>query len=122
MITRLVLDELPPGLNGPEGLIREHFAARKKRKDRYFIKIRSQTLNRHKGSVKITYIRYCNRFMDWDNASASVKLPMDCLKDAKIIIDDSPKIVVEFSTKQVLVDRKSQRIEIIIEDYDNTKE
>jgi len=122
MITRLVLDELPPGLNGTEGLIREHFSARKKRKDRYFIKIRSQTLNRHKGPVKITYIRYCNRFMDWDNASASVKLPMDCLKDAKIIIDDSPKIVVEFSTKQVLVDRKSQKIEIIIEDYDNTKE
>ncbi len=122
MITKLVLDELPPGLNGPDGLIREHFAARKKRKDRYFFKIRSQTLNRHTGPVKITYTRYCNRFMDWDNASASVKLLMDCLKDAKIIVDDSPKVVVEFSTKQVLVERKSQRAEIIIEDYDYTEE
>lgn len=122
MITKLVLDELPPGLNGNEGLIREHWAARKKRKDRYFIKLRSQTLNRHLGTVRIIYTRYTSSFMDWDNAAASVKLILDSLKDAKIIIDDKPSIVIEFTPRQIKVKRDQQRVEIIIEDYDYTKE
>lgn len=119
MITRLVIDELVPGLNGKDGLIREHWAKRKQRKDRYFIILRSQTTNRHKGCVSFTYIRHTVRYLDWDNHCASAKLVLDCLKDAKIIIDDKPDIIVEFIPKQVKAKRGQGYVEIIIEDYES---
>ncbi len=122
MITRIIINELIPGLNGKDGHHREHWGNRKKRKDRYFIIIRSQTLNRHKGQVKITYIRHTPIFMDWDNLCSSIKIPMDCLRDAKIIIDDNPKIVAEFCPKQKKAKRGQGYTEILIEDYDNTEQ
>lgn len=115
-MTRVIIDELVPGLNGEEGLLREHWRDRAKRKKRYFYIIKSQTLNKHIGKVRITYIRHTSAFLDWDNHCASAKLPLDCLKDAKIITDDNPKIIVEFIPQQIKAKKGEGFVEIIIED------
>lgn len=115
-----MINELVPGLNGEDGLIREHWANRKKRKDRYFITLRSQTRNKHIGQVRLIYVRHTPRPMDWDNQGASAKLILDSLKDAKIIIDDSPKIIREFVLRQEPAKKGRGYTEIIIEDYDST--
>ncbi len=124
MIVRLILDELPPGLNGSDGLIREHWALAAKRKRRYQLKIMSQSRHRFQGPVNIAYIRYASRLMDWDNCAASAKHVLDGIKDAGIITDDNPSIVVRFFPVQRKCKQKESHVEIIIcdeEDYEYLK-
>ena len=116
MRTVIEIDGVIPGLNGSDGLIREHWAAAKKRKLKYQYLIRSQTKNRHKGSVRIQYIGYKSILMDWDNFAASFKHIGDSLVNCKVIADDKPDIIVEFLPKQIKCKRKEQKIVVIIED------
>lgn len=116
----ITLDFLTPGLNGSDGLIRGHFFAAKKRKDALYVIMRSW---RNKGfvfsgKVKIEYIRYSNRLMDWDNAAASFKHIGDAMVMAGIIKDDNPAVVVEFIPRQFKVKKAEERTEIVITDLE----
>lgn len=91
--------ETAPGLNGSDGLIREHYHAKRKRKERYMWLIRQQKPKKHKGKVVLTYTRQCVRKMDWDNLAASFKLFGDALVDLGIIEDDNPDVIVEFNPR-----------------------
>jgi len=116
MKTVIEIKGVIPGLNGSDGLIREHWATAKKNKTKYLYLIRSQTKNRHKGAVRIQYIGYKSILMDWDNFAASFKHIGDSLVDSKVIVDDKPDIIVDFIPFQKKCSRKEQKIVVIIED------
>jgi Holliday junction resolvase RusA-like endonuclease len=116
MRTVIVIEGSIAGLNGKDGLMREHFRKGMKKKEKFQFLIRSQTRNRHAGKVSITYVGYKSVLMDWDNFAASFKYLGDSLVKTKVIIDDNPSIVSQFIIKQVKCKRVDQRIEIIIED------
>ena len=117
MRTIIEIKGVIPGLNGNDGLIREHWGAAKKRKTKYQLLIRSQTKNRHTGAVRIQYIGYKSILMDWDNFAASFKHIGDSLVNAKVIVDDKPGIIVQFLPDQIKCKRKDQKIVVIIDDY-----
>ena len=71
MKTIIEIKEKVPGLNGNDGLIREHFRNAIKRKTHYNYLILNQKIHKYKKSVKIKYCRYTCRLMDWDNHCAS---------------------------------------------------
>jgi len=100
---KIVMRELIPGLNGDNGLIREDRWKRKDRKDRYYNFIYKETKNKIVGPCIIVYTRYTTQLQDYDNASASVKIPFDCMVEAGIIEDDNPKVVKRFFPIQVKV-------------------
>lgn len=111
---KIVIPEVVPMLNGKDGLIREHWGAAKKRKNRYWAYIRSQTSERFTGRVSIDFTRYGTREPDWDNLCASFKHLGDSLVDAKVITDDKPSVIAEFRPHFVKCKQKEQRTEIII--------
>lgn len=117
------LPYLTPGLNGSDGLIRQHFQSAVKEKDRIAWDIMSQ---RPAGTqpiaepVRVTYIRYTAHLMDWDNACASFKHIGDALQRAGVLADDSPAVIAEFVPKQVKCKIKERRTEIIIEPLEST--
>lgn len=110
----ITIPELVPGLNGPGGLIREHFRTAAKRKDRYCV-LFSTCRKKFPGPVDIVYTRYCTHLMDWDNAAASFKHIGDALVKCGIIKDDKPGIIISFTPRQVKVKtKKEERITILI--------
>ena len=122
MKTVIVIREKVPGLNGSDGLIREHFHAAYKRKERYTLLIMSQTRNQHPGPVKISFTRYGQKLMDWDNMCASFKHLGDALVRAKVIRDDKPGIIKKFYPHQVHArHRVDQKSIIEIEDLEPEK-
>ena len=117
MTTKIIIEGIVDGLNGKNGLIRQHFHSAKKTKEKFRLLIMSQTKNRHVGRVIIEYVGYKIRLMDWDNFSASFKHIGDALVSAGVIEDDNPKIIINFLPRQIKVSkRKEQRVEIIIQD------
>lgn len=117
METTITIFSKVPGLNGDDGLIREHFHARKKRIKNLELEIKASSMNKHKGPVRITFTRHACQLMDWDNHCASFKNIGDALKNCKTIVDDKPSIVRVFRPRQVKVStREEQRITIYIED------
>lgn len=111
--TIIYLPYLTAGLNGKDGLIRQHFHAAKKVKDKILFDILSQKPEKRKmAKCQILYVRYCKRYSDWDNAYASFKHIGDALKKAGIILDDSPNCVAELICRQRK--GKEQRTEIYI--------
>jgi len=116
MKTVIIIKGLIAGLNGKDGLMREHFRSGIRKKEKYQKLIKEQTSNRHKGKVSITYIGYKSVLMDWDNFAASFKYLGDSLVKTGVIVDDNPKIVRPFIIQQIKCKRIDQRVEIIIED------
>jgi hypothetical protein len=84
------------GLNGSKGLMRAHFSEVKKQKEKLKSIIATQTKNKHLGFIRIEFSRFAHKLMDWDNHCASFKHIGDTLKDCGIIVDDNPKIVIQF--------------------------
>jgi len=108
-----------PGLNGDDGLIREHYRSAIARKDMYYILLLSQKQPKLKGSVKVIYTRYTTSLMDWDNHCASFKYLGDSLVKIGIIEDDNPNVIKEFIPKQVKVKtKKEEMITIEIKEFD----
>jgi hypothetical protein len=103
-----------PGLNGNDGLIREHYRKAMQRKDNYYYLLLTQNQPKFKGEVEIIYTRYTTRLMDWDNHCASFKHIGDALVKIGTIEDDNPKIVVKFIPKQVKVSSKKEECVIIV--------
>jgi len=113
----LKLPFLTAGLNGNEGLIRQsHWDAGKVKTGLHFqlLTQRPKGFKKIDFPVMLTYVRYCSKYMDWDNASASFKHIGDALQSAGILSDDSPAIIQEFIPRQIKCKRKEQRTEIII--------
>jgi hypothetical protein len=110
MNLEITINELVPGMNGDNGLIREHWAKRKKRKDRYMWMIRYKVKAGIKfdGPVRIEYERFTNKLMDWDNHCASFKLIGDALVELGIIEDDSPLVIKEFVPLQSKVGKRGE--------------
>lgn len=118
MQTTIVIEGIVHGLNGKDGLIREHYRTSKKKKEKYKALFLEQTSNRHAGKVTIEYIGYKSVLMDWDNFAASFKHLGDSLVSAGIIKDDNPSIIVEFMPTQIKSKRINQRCVIKIKDYE----
>lgn len=111
------LPYLTPGLNGSDGLIRQHYRNAAKLKDRIKLDILSQRppgIKPISTPVRIVYTRYTSRLMDWDNAAASFKHVGDALQMAKVLKDDSPEVVVEFLPRQIKCKMNEQRTVIEI--------
>ena len=109
---------LTDGLNGKDGLIRGHFAAAAKMKDKIAWILRAQKPQGMKPinhPVKVTYTRYTAHLMDWDNACASFKHIGDALQMAGILADDSPAVIAVFLPVQVKCKMAERRTEILIE-------
>lgn len=113
----LIIQALPPGLNGSDGLKNMHYHAYSKRKKEWYWLVRSQDFDRHKGRVRIVFTRVSTRMMDMDNIGASFKFIGDALEKCKIIQDDSPKILTELSLRwEKAESQKKQYVKIEIED------
>lgn len=113
-----IIKERVPGLNGSDGLIREHFHAAGKRKKRYINLIMAQKTIGFKTPVNVIYTRYACRLMDWDNHCASFKHIGDALVACNIIPDDKPSVIINFIPMQVKVKKREQElIKIEIKEY-----
>ena len=95
---------IAPGLNGENGLKREHWSNYQKRVENYTAMIKGANLKPYKGEVKVRYERHSVRLMDWDNLGASFKCWGDALENAGIIENDSPKIIIDFDMYTVKAD------------------
>ena len=109
--------KLFPSLNV---MLREHFSARSKRKEKLCWLIKQQQPIKFKGKVRVRYIRHAIKLMDWDNHASSCKLVFDALKECGIITDDNPNVIVVFNPEQERVNkRENEKIIIKIEDYES---
>jgi hypothetical protein len=116
MTEYIKLPYLMPGLNGPEGLMRQHYRDAAKKRESLTWEIRGQKVGQTiYDPIRVTYIRHSEKLMDWDNACASFKYIGDAMIEAGIIGDDSPKVIAEFIPRQVKCKRDQQYTEIIIE-------
>lgn len=100
-------------MNGSDGLIREHFRARKIRVEKLQFEIMAQTRNRHPGKVHVIFTRYTCQPMDWDNHCASFKNVGDALVNAGVIKDDKPEIIVVFEPKQEKVKKRDEETVVL---------
>jgi len=119
METTIIIEGLIPGLNGANGLMRQHFHNAMVQKKKYQAIIKRQTKNKHLGQVSIDYIGYKSVLMDWDNFCASFKHIGDSLVECGVIVDDNPKIVRPFRVQQIKCKRIDQRVEIVIRDLES---
>lgn len=88
----------PPGLNGNEGLLRMHWAGRKRLASKLELMLLAALsagqiqVERPKGKVRVTYVRsYRANAMDEDNLAASLKPVLDALVRIGVLVDDSPE-------------------------------
>lgn len=112
LVIEFTLPYLLPGLNGKHGLIRKNFHAAKKEKIGVWTDIMEQRPRAFRCidyPVRIEYIRYSDRSMDWDNACASFKRIGDAMQEAKIISTDALSVLREFIPKQEMCKRSEKR-------------
>ena len=121
---KIILPYILPGLNGPEGLIRGHWAARKKRLESIVWDIKQQVRAGigFDTSVSVTYSGYCHKLKDWDNFCASFKLIGDALQLCGIIKNDSPEFLNPFNPRQHKIPMKEKQFtEILIVRNNHTR-
>lgn len=118
MRTELLIPEHVPSLNGKGGMLRAHWSKKAKIIKTYQWLFRAQSMNQHKGKVRMTVTRMSlNPTMDFDNLVGCYKHHIDAIVKAGILIDDSPKIIIDPKYEQVIaLDKTQQRTIIIIED------
>lgn len=97
----------PPGLNGPGGLIRMHWATYKRLKAECHNRLVGQNLPEITSPVRAVYTRYGMRWMDWDNSAASAKIPFDVLRALGVIPEDDPTVIRSVENRQKIVKRKA---------------
>lgn len=123
MTTVLTIPEKVPSNNGNNGLLRMHWTKRREVKRRWTLLFKAQTNNRHKGRVKIHVTHYYTgrQIADFDNLTSTLKIPLDAIKDAGIIVDDHMLITGEPKFEQIRV-KKKEEVKTIILITDITKE
>jgi ribosomal protein S20 len=113
----VVLPRLLPGLNGPDGLIRQSkfIGSNKKMKDSIQWQIRqSNLLEKVRTPCRAVLVRYQKgNIMDWDNAVASFKYMLDAIVKCGVIPDDNPKVIISITCEQHPVkDKSEERMEV----------
>jgi hypothetical protein len=113
----LTLMGLPLSTNQLHG---KHWSARAKEKTHWLNYIGLIVGNRKPPEplkkAHVTYIRHSSKEMDFDNLFGSLKVPLDCLKALKIILDDRPSVIGMPEVRQVPAAQKNGYIELIIEE------
>jgi Holliday junction resolvase RusA-like endonuclease len=108
---------LPKSTNQLHG---KHWAVRAKEKKHWLTYIGLMVgANKPKEPLKkakITYIRHSSKEMDFDNLYGSLKVPLDCLKQLKIIEDDRPSVIGLPEAKQSTTGPSNGYIELIVEE------
>lgn len=115
----IFISELPPGLNGSDGLQQIHWAKYQALKKDWVWFVRAENPDKHEGRVSIHYTRVSVRMMDFDNIAASFKVVGDALEANDIIKDDSPRTISRFEVRWEKADsRKAQGVRVEIEDVE----
>lgn len=68
--------------------------------------------------IELSIIRFSSQPMDADNAIASCKPLIDGLKDAKIIVDDNPNVIVKIHYEWQKASPKQGQIKLIVEEVE----
>jgi len=108
---------LLPGLNGKDGLIRQHYHNAAKVKAQLLAQVKAKKSGTFGDArVKVICTRfYCGAAMDFDNAAASFKHFMDAIVKAGIIADDGPDIIDEWTVRQIRVEKRNlQKMQVEI--------
>lgn len=114
----LSIPRLLPGLNGKDGLIRQHYHNAAKVKAQLLAQVKAKKSGTF-GNARVRVICtrfYCGAAMDFDNAAASFKHLMDAIVKAGIIADDGPEIIDEWTVRQIRVEKRNlqkMQVEII---------
>lgn len=111
--------DLPPTLNGPKGLLRMHWSKRNILKTKFQWLIKEQKFPKIEGEFTVKIINYAIQLMDWDNLAGRFKIVGDALVASRLIQDDSPEFVIDFTMEQHRVHKlKDVRLEFLIEPVD----
>jgi hypothetical protein len=107
--------DVPPGMNGQNGLLRMHWSERKRIKGKFTWLIHEKQFPKKPNKFRLKIINhYSNVPMDWDNLASRLKIVGDALKFAQRIKDDSPEFITELKLDQRKVKtRKESHIEFI---------
>ncbi len=113
MTTKLIVDELAPSLNGSKGLMRMHFHAYRKVKEKWILMIRAAAGNDFGEpfeEAEIEIVRhYARQPLDIDNLYAACKVPLDAMRHAGILIEDDPSVVTNIFCHQVKVAKVTEQ-------------
>ena len=107
----VTLPRLLPGLNGSDGLIRQHYRKAAAEKDKLLAWAKSQRFGTF-GDARVSVVctrHYCGNPMDFDNAAASFKHLMDVIVRAGVIQDDGPKTIEAMTFRQVRCKSKKEQ-------------
>ena len=107
---------LLPGLNGPDGMIRERsWRGGKARRAELAIRVRAAgRVRRLELPAWLVYERrHTGTPMDWANAAASLKHLEDAVVAAGWLPDDSPTHVLGLEVRQVRVPHKPERGSVV---------
>lgn len=107
---RIVLVGLFPGINGSNGLKREHWASYKKRKENIILRLSVLRIPRFSKKVSISLEFHHSILADEDSLTSRFKIIGDCLVKLGILIDDSPKYVSIEKPQQMKSRRKEQKL------------
>jgi hypothetical protein len=104
----LHIPAVPPGPNGPRGMLRSHWTKRRKIRDEWYYLVHSAVTDAQawnyqgSGNPVEVHIHQCRkRLMDQDNLVASCKVILDVLKMMDLIMDDSPQWLTLTVTQEV---------------------
>lgn len=110
----IVINELPPMLNGKSGLKRMHWTSYQKVRDKWTWLVKEKTKSRYHCAVEITFTRHSTRRPDWDNLYASFKVIGDALKLAGVLPDDTMDDILTLSARWEKSKQVDQRTTIEI--------
>lgn len=115
MTTEITFLGRVPGNNGTGGLLRLHWAARKKLAERLDWIVRAQTSYCHTGAVHLELVRYSmsSTLMDYDNLVSTGKFVLDSIVRRKVIVDDNPSVIVTRLYRQEKVKGKDEQRTVI---------
>ena len=106
MKVSIFLPEIPPGLNGPKGLIRNNRWALGEVKNRLTLLTLASLPSRDPipGPVQVTCTTFYAKLpRDWENAACAAKYPMDAIVRAGVLEDDNPTVIPCMIHKQTKV-------------------
>lgn len=108
--------DIPPSLNGKDGLMRLHWSKRKPIKEKFMWLIKDRKVPKMEGKYNLTITNYYINWMDWDNLASRFKIIGDALVKLKLLKDDSPEFIVGFKLEQERVKKRAYvRIEFKFE-------